>query len=534
MIARMRRGGLLWAAVTMVATLAPGSLAQSAPGSPPDALEKRLQRLQAALAAQQQQIAEQQREIEALREQVARRNALRVAQVARPAPVEAAAALPPQAAADQPEAPKESPLSFRIGAMQFTPGGFADLAAVFRSTNLGSGLSTSFGAFPFSNTVQGQLSELRLSSQYSRLSLKATGTFGRNQITGYVESDFNGNDPANAFVTSNSHTARLRVYWVDVRRGRWEFLGGQAYSWLAPNRVGLSPLPADVFYTLNYDPNHQVGLTWTRAAQFRVAYHPSEHWALGLEVENPQQFVGAGEVLFPFALNAALAPQFDAGNNPGAPNLHPDLIAKIAYDTDLDGKHFHVEGVGLLTTVRAFDPRTAQTRSATGGGASLAMNLELFKNFRLVANSFWSDGGGRYIDGLGPAAVVRPDGTPSLVHAGAGIAGFEAQITRNHLLGAYYGGAYFQRNSFVDTTSPLGIQPFIGFGGPNSPASANRALQQASFDWIYTFWQNRNYGKLQFLSEWSYITRSPWFVAAGAPKNAHAFLGYMDIRYTLP
>jgi hypothetical protein len=30
------------------------------------------------------------------------------------------------------------------------------------------------------------------------------------------------------------------------------------------------------------------------------------------------------------------------------------------------------------------------------------LNAEIFKNFHLIANSFWSDGGGRCIFGLGP------------------------------------------------------------------------------------------------------------------------------------
>ena len=144
--------------------------------------------------------------------------------------------------------------------------------------------------------------------------------------------------------------------------------------------------------------------------------------------------------------------------------------------------------------------------------------------------------------GLGPDVVVHPlqEGPTTFavetspVHAGSGVVGFEAQVTKNHLLAAYYGGAYFQRNAFPDVTSPLMVKPFIGFGGPNSPNSANRAIQEATLDWDYTFWQNRNYGKLMLITQWSYLTRSPWFVALGAPKNAHLFMGWATVRYLLP
>jgi len=307
----------------------------------------------------------------------------------------------------------------------------------------------------------------------------------------------------------------------------------------------VSPMPGDIFFTNNMDTNYQVGLTWTRAAQFRVAYHPTDHWALGLAVENPEQYVGAGEVIFPFAFNAQLGSQFDAANNTATPNLHPDLIPKVAYDTDFSGKHLHVEAVGLLTTVKTTILPVGGTsfhgESATGGGIGGGLNLEFVKNVRLVANGFYSYGGGRYIFGLGPQAVIVPvttptgfDAHPSLVHTGSGIVGIEAQVTPKHLLTAYYGGAYFQRNAFRDVTSPLVVKPFIGFGGLNSPNSANRAIQEGTIGWIYTFWSDKNYGKLQLITQWSYLTRAPWFVAAGAPKNAHAFMAWADVRYTLP
>ena len=31
-----------------------------------------------------------------------------------------------------------------------------------------------------------------------------------------------------------------------------------------------------------------------------------------------------------------------------------------------------------------------------------------------------------------------------------------------------------------------------------------------------------------------YLTRAPWFVAPGAPKNAHLTMGYVGFRYVLP
>jgi hypothetical protein len=104
----------------------------------------------------------------------------------------------------------------------------------------------------------------------------------------------------------------------------------------------------------------------------------------------------------------------------------------------------------------------------------------------------------------------------------------------NTLFGLYYGAAYFQRNSFLDTSAGAKPNAFIGFGGLNSANSNNRALQEPTFDWTQTFWRNPQYGAVQLVTQTSYVTRSPWFVAAGAPKNAHLVMVYTSLRYVIP
>jgi hypothetical protein len=520
-----------------------------------------LQKLRDAVALQQQtmtqqqeQMAQQQRQIEALQKALEEKPS-------GTAHVENASLstnVPNNANAVQgDEKPKESPLSFRIGGTEFTPGGFVDFENVFRSTNTGNNISTSFGAIPFSNTVQGHLTEFRTTGQYSRYNLKITGKYGANNITGYLEGDFNGNDAANVFVTSNPHTNRLRLYWMDLKRGNWEFLGGQSWGWVTPNRVGLSPMPADLAITINEDANIQVGIPYTRAGTFRAIYHFNDNFQWGVAVENPEQFVGAGEVIFPFAFNAQLGPQFDAANNTATPNLGPDLWTKMAWDGNPGGRHMHFELGGVMTTAKAtFLPIvtpppsggvTFQHSTKVGGGIVAATNIGLSKNFRFLANGLWGNGVGRYIIGLGPQVVVRPidfNGGSCLtgncgvkvsgVHSGTALAGFEWQAAPKTLFGWYYGGAYFQRNAFQDLTSPLVVKPFIGFGGLNSPNSANRAIQEATMDWTQTFWRNPQYGAVLMVTQYSYLTRAPWFVALGAPKNAHLSMGWLSIRYVLP
>jgi hypothetical protein len=445
---------------------------------------------------------------------------------------------------------KPSPLYFEIGRAKFTPGGFLDVTSFTRSTNLGSGLATSFGAVPFNNTPQGRLSEFHFSAQYSRLSLKVDAPVtDATSLTGYVETDFLGFQPPNANITSNSNSLRLRVYWGNVKHGKWEVLGGQEWSLLTPNRVGLSPYTGDVFYTYNEDPNFQVGLIWARQAQFRVTYHPTQKLAVGVSVENPQQFAPAS-VVFP---STTFISQFDNGSsatnaasattNPAVPNLHPDVIVKAAYDSKLMGRPFHVEAAGLLRSFRVLNTLVTgnRTDTITGGGGSINLNLQLIKNFTLIANSFYSDGGGRYLGGLGPDAIVKPNGTLSAVHSGGGIGGLEWQASRRYMFDAYYGAAYFQRNFGAipaggSTCNGLIGFSCVGFGFPGSANTTNRAVQEVTFDLIPTLWSNESYGKFQVITQYSYLVRSPWSTQTTppTPKNAHTSIVYAGIRYTLP
>ena len=155
--------------------------------------------------------------------------------------------------------------SFKLGSAVLTPGGFVDFENVFRTTNTQNNIVTNYAAIPFSNTPQGHLSEFRTTAQYSRLNIKVADKFGGNNVIGYIEGDFSGNDAPSVYQTTNSHTNRLRLYFMELKRGKWEFLGGQTWSWLTPNRHGLGPMPSDLAITFNEDQNIGVGLPYTRA-----------------------------------------------------------------------------------------------------------------------------------------------------------------------------------------------------------------------------------------------------------------------------
>jgi hypothetical protein len=510
------------------------------------------------MAQQQQQIAQQQQRIDALQKQLEAKTAgtphVEDAALHTNAPADTVKVASDAQAQDQPV--KESPLSFRIGGADFTPGGFVDFENIFRTTNTGNVTATNFWTIPYSNTVAGHLTEYRSTGQYSRFNIKTHAKYGANDITGYLEFDFNGNDAANVFVTSNPHTDRIRVYWLDLKRGDWEFLGGQSWGLLTPNRVGIGPMPSDKFLTIGEDAQVHVGVNYTRAGMFMAAWHPNPNFAWGFGIENPQQYNNA-EVTFPTAFNAQLGTQFDNATVPGAPNASPDFNTKMAYDSDPAGRHFHFELGGMLTTVKITDLSAGNFvhHAKMGGGIQAALNYELIaKRLRFVADGMMGNGIGRYLIGMAPNAVVMANaaGTDlnlSLVHSGNALAGFELQPGKNTQFGFYYGGMYAQRNFGSDfTVAPNagGFRPNIGFGFPavlngsgvaqfgGSANNNNRSVQEATIDWTQTFWKNPQYGAVLLVTQTSYVTRSPWFVAAGAPKNAHLTMAYVSLRYVLP
>ncbi len=461
-------------------------------------------------------------------------------QIASTVPMVAAeAAAPPalpKATGDNSKAQGDNnePLAFHIGSAYITPVGFMDFTSVWRSTAPGTGIGTNFGSIPFGNTSQGNLTELRFSTQNSRIGSRIDAIVKGAHVIGYWESDFLGLVPGNTSVSSNSNSFRLRLYWVDLRKDKWEILGGQSWSMLTPGRKGISPLPSDIFYSQDMDVNYQLGLTWARDPQFRFVFHPSEKVAIGLSLENPEQYIGGsgggGLVTIPSKLVTPYASMLDnGGTSLSVPGVHPDVVAKIAFDPKVCGRDFHIEFGGTARTFKVWNPLSGLSFMKTGGAGQVNLNLELFKGFHLVTNNYWGDGGGRYIFGQSPDLIVRSDGSLSPVRSGSTVSGFE-YWAKNSLLFGYYGGVYISRNVSIDASNGN----FVGYGYPGSPNGQNRTIQEATFGINQTFWKNPRYGALSLIGQYSYLTRNPWAVAAGQPASAKTNMVFLDLRYTLP
>ncbi len=444
-----------------------------------------------------------------------------------------------------------SPLQFHLGAATFTPVGFLDFTSVFRSKAAGGNIGTSFGSIPYatppSGTYQTNLSEIRFSVQNSRIGFRTDADVKGAHVIGYMEGDFLGTPASlNVAVTNDAQLLRARLYWVDLRKGGWEILGGQTWSLATPGRTGISPLPADVFYTQDMDVNYQAGLFWGRIPELRFVYHlPSDKAAFAFAIDSPDQYAGGssggGTITLPTLLSSTYASELDEGASSGGiatPDVAPDFIAKLAFDPT---KRIHLEIGGLERNFKVWDPGTAAGTSApavtagtftsSGAGGFLNLNVEVFKGFRLLTNNFWSDGGGRYIFGQAPDLVANANGTITPLHSESTVTGFE-YTNRGQVLYAYYGGIMIGRDSVIDSNGKL-----VGYGYAGSATSQNRTIQELTFGTNNTIWRSPRYGALNFISQYSYVVRDPWYIAPATPANpvnATDNLLFFDLRYTLP
>jgi hypothetical protein len=416
-----------------------------------------------------------------------------------------------------------SPLTIRLGDADFLIGGFLDAGAVSRSTNTGTGLPTAFGAIPFANTPQGHLRETRLSSQNSRVNLLVTKNVGSAAVRSFLEIDFVGAGPANAFVTTNGHTPRLRHAWGQYTRGKFDFMAGQGWTLLTPNRSGLSPASADVVTSQNLDVNLQLGMVWARQTQFRFVVHPTRTFAAGISIENPQPFIGPAVVLpasFP-------ATEVDSGTNPGAPSPYPDVIGKVAFDPQTGNTRQHIEAAVLVRGYRTYSPTSDRTFSETGTGFSLGAVIEPVRNLRLIGTTLRSDGGGRYMIGQAPDFMVNADGSIGIIGSTSAMGGIEAQVRPMTMLFGYFGTVRIDQQIASDGGRAIGY----GIAGATA---ANKTIEEATAGFNHAFFRQPRYGALSLIVQYSYVTRKPWSVPEGTPDTAHLHMVYVTARYTLP
>jgi hypothetical protein len=235
--------------------------------------------------------------------------------------------------------------------------------------------------------------------------------------------------------------------------------------------------------------------------------------------------------------SAFTATEVDTGAASTQPNIFPDVIAKAAFDTKaINDLPWHFEVAGLLSSykINTYSSTINTDTTAEGGGVSAAVDLELVKGLSFIGTGFYSYGGGRYLQGLGPDFIVKAPNSSGaygigLVKASSAILGLEYAAVPNDTISAYWSTIGFGQRS-----SKLSTGAYVGYGYTGSSNSDNKTINELTLANTFTFWKNPAYGALQLIGQVSYADRTPWYVAANAPSKADMTMVFLDLRYVLP
>ncbi len=422
--------------------------------------------------------------------------------------------------------------SLAVGPARIRLGGYLGVTGIYRSTNSGGGTGTSFASIPYEDTLQGNVSEARLSAQSSRISLRVDADFPEpdtrfRRLSGYFEMDFGGTTPGAVAVTSSSVGFRLRQAFAELQYGRTFFLAaGQAFTLMTPQQDQLSIWPSDLELSQAVDTNYLAGMIWGRTSQLRLTWRPSTriNWAVSLE--NPEQQLGRGLVVLP----ACCASDIDAQYNTGADELHvPNLITDIVTRVAVNPiKPLHVDVGGVVRVFRHTVAPYDEDFKDVGGGLSINARYNLSAATKLLIQSGFGSGLGRYNGGLVPDAAFRRDGSISTIGTSSWVAGIEQRISRKVSLSGYYSGLDTDASFAQDTDGSD-----IGFGFPGASNSNNRRIQEITGTASYQFLRSTDRGSGQFSLQTSWLEREPSSRGNGL-ASARAFLFFAQVRYNLP
>ena len=430
-------------------------------------------------------------------------------------------------AREQPEGPAHA-----VGPARLRVGGYLGVTGIYRSTNSGGGVGTSFASIPYEDQVQGNVSETRLSAQSSRLSLRVDADFPEpetrfRRLSGYFEMDFSGTTPGNVAVTSTSVGFRLRQAFAEVQYGEHFFLAvGQAFTLMTAQKDQLSIWPSDLELSQAVDTNYLAGTIWGRTPQVRLTWRPSTHINWAVSLENPEQQLGRGLVVLPACCTSDIDAQYNTGSDElSVPNLMTDIVSRVAFNPI---KPLHVDVGGVVRVFRHTVAPYDDDFKDVGGGASINARYNVSTGTKLLMQTGFGSGFGRYIGGMVPDAAFRRDGSISTISTMSWVGGVEQKISPRVSLAGYYSGLDTDANFDLDTDGS-----YIGFGFPGSSNSNNRKIQEITGTASYQFVRSPDRGSGQFNLQASWLKRDPSSPGNGL-SSAKAFLFFAQIRYNLP
>jgi hypothetical protein len=338
----------------------------------------------------------------------------------------------------------EPPTAIHVKGITITPGGFLAAETVWRSRALAADVNTPFNNVTMPGASASSMSEFFGSGRQSRISMLAEGRLKSVKLSGYYEADFLSAGVTSNNNQSNSYTLRQRQVWGQAAFDNgWSFTGGQMWSLVTETKHGLDNRTEALPMTI--DPQYTIGFSWARQFGFRLTKNFNNKVWLGVAVENSQETLtshsnasnfligspGAGGGLYNSAVTAcstsvnsttlAATTTCSAAANYSF-NPSPDIIAKAAFEPGFG--HYEIFGIFTRFRDRVFPCEDVATTTpcGTGTGPNASVAYDASKNGGgFGGNARWSFDKKRIdfgLHALGGSGVARY-GTGGLADASA-------------------------------------------------------------------------------------------------------------------
>lgn len=421
-----------------------------------------------------------------------------------------------------------------------TPGGWLDLAGIYRNRELFSDTGSIFNAIPFRQNRAFHTPEQRFSARQSRFSLLAEGDAdAHTHISGYSEIDFEGAAQTANSNATNSYNPRLRQASVEIDRKDLGFhvLAGQSWSLNAPHKAGIDPRGVDAPGVIDFEVIP--GFVAARQPGVRIWQDIGSELSVAVSVENAATSYFGGNT--PAVGTPAVGPQgvlnpnlivsqpgpggsfFNSLNNVTL-NRIPDITGKVAWDPRIGANKLHLEAWALYRNFYdRFNFANHDVSNVSFGGHAA---YEIVP--KVLDASFSASHGtlGRYTATPFPDATVRQDGSIQLIPVTAVDAGLVWHTTP--ALDLYtYAGLERARATF----SNVGTVPF-GYGNPlydnrgcnieGSPAATcngnTKEVRQITAGFYDTLYKG-SFGAVKWGVQYSYTQRLAFEGVGGAPRT---------------
>jgi hypothetical protein len=422
---------------------------------------------------------------------------------------------------------------FYFKGLTITPGGFLELAGIYRNHFQGNDISSSY-AIPFPNTPASHASEGRFTARQSRLSLLVQGQVNPAvTMSMYGEFDFQGAAQTANSNESNSYNPRIRNLYgtIDWDKGDhgWHVLVGQNWSLLTLNTKGITPRnelpPPEV------DGQYIPGFVWARQPQVRLTGDFLDHklW-VAVSAENPATTFG-GTAPAGLTYQVLGSSGFDNLNYLSL-NTVPDFVGKIAYEADIGGHSLHLEASGIYRTFEAvYSGGGNETAHGYGFGGGLVFQV-VPQVLDIQASGLAGKGIGRYGSAQLPDVTFAADGTVHPIAEFMVLAGATLHATKMLDIYAYAGEEKENATILSGGTYGVGLPTANNSGcfiiGGTCAGNTQRTRQLTG-----GFWQKiyqGSYGRAQVGIQYSYTQRQLFEGVGGEPQVSQN-MGFLSFRY---